>query len=112
MAGFSLARGLANVGGNINVLVRILRTFPGSYRTGVPRLVQAVAQGDHAAVITTCHAPRSACATLGAIAIEDLAAALERSATGLDSEAILKNAQQIHHELIALVGRLAIELGA
>jgi two-component system, sensor histidine kinase and response regulator len=112
VAGFSLARGLSSVGGNINVLVRILRTFLGSYRIGAPGLLQAAAKGDHAAVVTSCHSLRGACASLGATAVEDLAAALERSAAGLDPEALLHSAQVLHNELIGLVGRLAKELGA
>ncbi|MBT9594873.1 MAG: response regulator [Vitreoscilla sp.] len=112
VSGFNLAQGLSNVGGNFNALVRILRTFLGSYRAGAPGLMQAAAMGDHASVVTACHSLRGACATMGAVAVLDLVAALERSAGHLNSEALVMYAQQIHHELIALVDRLAIELGA
>ncbi|WP_164886820.1 PAS domain-containing hybrid sensor histidine kinase/response regulator [Piscinibacter defluvii] len=110
--GFSLAHGLSNVGGKFHVLVRILRTFLGSYRTGVPGLLQAAAAGDRAAVMTICHSLKGACASVGVSTAAELAAALETSATGLPSPAIENSARQIHDELTAVVTRLALELGA
>ena len=111
VVGFSLAEGLANVG-DVGVLVRVLRTFLGNYRKGVPGLLQAAAHGDYAAVMTNCHSLRGACATVGAIVAADLAEALELSAPASTPEALVDGAQEVHGELLALVGRLADELGA
>jgi signal transduction histidine kinase/CheY-like chemotaxis protein/HPt (histidine-containing phosphotransfer) domain-containing protein len=112
VTGFSLARGLVSVGGNLDVLLRILRTFLGNYRSGVPGLLHAAARGDRAAVMTACHSLRGACASVGATATADLAATLEMSSPALPPDALLENAQQIHHELITLIGRLETEIGA
>ncbi len=112
VAGMSLARGLAHVGGDFAMLVRILRTFLGAYRTGVPGLLQAAVQGDRAAVVTACHALRGACGTVGATAMEDLVATLERAAPQLGAAELEASGRRIHDELMALVARLAHELGA
>lgn len=110
--GFSLAHGLANVGGKFPVLVRVLRTFLADYRTGVPGLLQAAAADDRAAVMTICHSLRGACASVGVSAVAELATTLEASSAGLDAQSLRDSSQQIHDALTAVVGRLALELGA
>jgi HPt (histidine-containing phosphotransfer) domain-containing protein len=110
--GFSLAQGLSHLGGKMQVLVRVLRTFLGSYRTGVPGLLLAADRADAAAVMTACHALRGACASIGAAGVADLAAALESTASTLDAQMLAESAQRIHQEIATLVERLADELGA
>jgi HPt (histidine-containing phosphotransfer) domain-containing protein len=62
--------------------------------------------------MTICHALRGASASVGVAVVADLAMALERSAVSMESTALMESARQVHGELIAVVGRLALELGA
>ncbi len=110
--GFSLVQGLSHVANKMDALVRVLRTFLASYRNGVPGLLEAVTRGDRAAIMTSCHSIRGACSTVGVIAAADLAAALELMAESMDVLALTEGAQLVHDELMTVVGRLALELGA
>ncbi|URI07881.1 response regulator [Aquincola tertiaricarbonis] len=110
--GFSLAQALSTVGGRFEAMVRILRTFLGEYRGGVPELVQAAQQVDRPAVVTSCHSLRGACVSVGISGAAARAEALERSTGDLAATDLKDAAQQLHAEVAAVVGRLALELGA
>ncbi len=112
LPGYSLSRGLACIGGDVNRLVKVLKTFIATYRDGDAALLEAANQGDLAGVRTMAHAIRGACATVGAMAISELAEALEQEAafSERDHESIKLMSQQLHLALQGLAQDVAREL--
>jgi two-component system sensor histidine kinase/response regulator len=110
--GFDVARGLANVGGNVQTLERILRRFVQAYRAGDPGLVSSGAAQDLACWRAASHSLRGALATIGATGLlqrmEGFEAALHASA---DLPALAPQAQRAQADLIELASLLDAVLG-
>ena len=112
--GFDSARALANLGGQLPVLVRILQRFAETYHAGLPELLDTAA-GESARVAAwraACHSVRGALATIGAVALEQQASALEAALKATDAHASAQDAaRQLHEGVLAFVARLQAELG-
>jgi two-component system sensor histidine kinase/response regulator len=110
LPGFSLERGLAAVGGRLGVLLRLLRMFAGSYRVGDPALEKALRDADAEAMYVAAHSIRGACATVGAISAEQLAARLEARVRALGPsewpEELAAQMEDLNRELARLSGLL------
>ncbi len=79
--GFDLAAGLAHTGGQLPVLQRALAGFARHDAGGDPALAEAATP---AALRAACHSLRGACAVVGAVALQQQLAELERAASGAD----------------------------
>jgi HPt (histidine-containing phosphotransfer) domain-containing protein len=110
--GYSYAHGLATLGGEPNKLVKILRTFIGRYRSGDAILSEAAEQGDCRAIQRASHSIRSACGSIGALAVAELARALETAAAAEphDAESLQADAQQLGAQLADVAQAIAREL--
>jgi PAS domain S-box-containing protein len=113
MPGYNYAHGLATIGGDPNKLVKILRTFIGRYSSGDAILLEAAEQGDCRAIQRASHSIRSACGSIGALAVAELARALETSAAAEpgDAESLRADAQQLGAQLADVAQAIARELG-
>ena len=105
---FDLASGLRNVGGQMGILVRVLRRFVDTYRGGVPALLAADAPDATARWREACHSLRAACASVGAThlaaQVQDFEHALAGSAADASSHAA--QARRLHEDLAQLAQRL------
>jgi two-component system sensor histidine kinase/response regulator len=115
--GFDVAVALRNVGGRMPTLARVLRGFINTYAQGLPELALAptpevITQWQHAS-----HSLRGACGTLGALQLsqslrqweDDLRSSAD-TGTDADWPALSASAKQANEQLLALVGRLCVEL--
>ena len=107
VAGFDLAIGLRNVGGQLSSLQRVLARFVATYRDGDPVLADAGATTD--ARRHACHSLRGACATIGATRVHDEARALEHALATPSAEHAAQ-APALNATLLALVRQLSAAL--
>jgi PAS domain S-box-containing protein len=108
--GFNFARGLGSAGGDLNRLVRVLRSFIGTYRDGDAALREALVRDDRAALSDAAHSIHGACATVGASSAAELAQALEAAAHKADAPTLDGDAQRVDLELQSLAQAIAREL--
>ena len=109
--GFDLARGLRNVGGQLQTLVRVLHSFVKRYRNGEPAFLRAETQHDVEQWRSACHSLRGACATIGAEPLHQGLQALEQALlSNPDPAAYRAQAQRLHEDLQGLASRLEVEL--
>ena len=104
--GLDVAAGLRNVGGQLGALQRVLGRFVANYRSGEPALAAGSPQ---AARRHACHSLRGACATIGATALREAAAALEQALDGAAEPvppAIDEEARRLDAALVELVRQL------
>ncbi len=78
LPGIDIEQALRSVGGNRNLLVRLLRDFRNDYRDCDERLREAVTKGDLQFVQRTAHTLKGVAGNLGARALQDSADCLER----------------------------------
>ena len=76
IAGLDLELGLARVLGNVSSYARILALFAENHAQDAPRLAQALASGDLAAVMAGAHALKGAAGNVAASALAETAAGL------------------------------------
>ena len=76
IAGLDLELGLARVLGNVSTYARILALFVENHAQDAPRLAQALANGDLAAVVARAHALKGAAGNLAAPGLAETAAGL------------------------------------
>ena len=111
--GFDAALALSHVNGQVPSLVRVLRSFVKAYREGEPVLSTRAAQADVARWRAACHSLRGACGAVGATGLErrlhDFELQLDHT-SGVAS--LAPAAQALHEALVALAGRIGVELDA
>ncbi|MFT3953219.1 MAG: response regulator [Piscinibacter sp.] len=108
LPGLDMAQGLRLVGGQVAVLERVVRRFVETYASGLPALAQSQDAVRWPALL---HSLRGAAASIGAQALADAAAALERALlAGETAEPLAVQARQVHEALQALVARLTAAL--
>jgi PAS domain S-box-containing protein len=114
IGGYSLEQGLTSVGGRLEWLVRLLRSFTARYRDGDPALQLALLACDWRGVAEAAHSVRGACATLGATTAGALAQALEnelaRGVPGPHGPAVNLAVKRLNEELARLSDAITLEL--
>ena len=110
IADYDLAQGLAAMGGDLDRLVRILRSFVRQYGGGDSALRAAAARGDWLALGAAAHSICGACASLGARAASARAEALQLAAPAADVDALRVAAYAIDADLHTLAAAIAHEL--
>ena len=108
--GFDLAQALSHVGGQAEVLARVLARFVTAYAHGEPALVDPAARARWPAC---AHSLRGACAAVGARGPLSALDAFERDlADGVDGPVVAASAQRVHQALLDLVRELGAALGS
>ncbi len=110
IADYDLAHGLATMRGDMDRLVRILRSFVRQYRGGDGALRAAAARGDRPALGAAAHSICGACASLGARAASARAEALQLAAPAADVDALRAAAYAIDADLHRLAAAITHEL--
>jgi PAS domain S-box-containing protein len=113
--GYDVAQGLHGVGGQMAPLARVLRLFVTTYAGGEPGLAGVAEGEDTAATLArwrgASHSIRGACATVGAVALQQHLIEFDKAmAAGVDLQALAAQARQLDEDLQALVARLGAEL--
>jgi PAS domain S-box-containing protein len=111
IAGYDLAAGLRNVGGQLPTLSRVLRQFVRNYRAGEPAFLSPHSQDGVKRWREQCHSLRGACAVIGAtkLPVQLVAFELQLAASG-DAQVLESLARQLHKDLAILAGQLGDEL--
>jgi len=78
IAGLDAADGLARVGGNRKLYVKILRQFAEQQGPALDQVADALANGDHALAERLAHTLKGVAGNIGAAGVQSAAAALER----------------------------------
>jgi CheY-like chemotaxis protein len=110
--GLDLARGLHSVGGRVEILERVLRSFVETYGNGETALL-----GDASAATldrwpALCHSLRGACATIGASSLDEQLRALEHALHGpVDPQRLAASGRHLREDLRELTEQLAVQLG-
>ncbi|MDB6062362.1 MAG: sensor hybrid histidine kinase [Verrucomicrobiaceae bacterium] len=108
--GFSVTHALNYIGGDIEILKRILNTFVKIYRNGEPALLN-ISPASTANWPSVCHSLRGACATIGAFTLGEALKSFERALIGgVDVTVLIPQAALINDALLILVRDLAVEL--
>jgi two-component system, sensor histidine kinase and response regulator len=111
IAGFDLALGLRNVGGQLPLMTRVLNSFVSIYRTGEPALLEAPVAGELSPWRTACHSLRGACATVGASSLQQRLLAFEHALNeAAYTPDMMLQAGALQDELLALTASLEAEL--
>jgi PAS domain S-box-containing protein len=109
--GIDIPLALANLGGSMPALLRVLASFVKAYRAGEPALAQGTTRADVERWITACHSLRGACAAVGATRLQHRLQAFEKKlGPTAEAPALAAEARQFHQDLVALTGRLADEI--
>ena len=111
--GYDVDLAMRSAGGQVPVLVRILRRFVTTYRYGLPALLHATG-AEHELVNRwrlVCHSALGALSAIGATTAARATADLERELRDLGSRAtFIAKGRAVHELVTALATRLAIEL--
>ena len=83
IAGLDQAQGLRQLGGRVELFVRLLRRFAEQYRAALPDLEQLLIRGERTAARRAAHSLKGAAASLGAVELTRL---LETFEAALDSQ--------------------------
>jgi two-component system, sensor histidine kinase and response regulator len=107
--GFDVERAQRNLGGHAHLLGKVLQTFVNSYHpNGAPGLLRAE---DPASLRELCHSLRGACATIGAVGLDDQLQALDEALRDSAPRAAVEQmAQQAHEDLQELTQQLRTAL--
>ena len=107
--GFDLASALRHLGGNTDLLARVLARFVASHRQGLPALAVPAQPDPVPAWRTACHSLRGAAGTLGALRLLPALAPFEDALRApADQPALAAQAAVLNHQLVALVDRLGL----
>jgi len=105
--GLDVKQSLHNVGGQMNMLERVLRSFVGNYAQGAVVFLQPLSDELFARWRATCHSMRGACNTIGATALARELADFEQGLNTTSADAALANrARRLHEDLLLLVTQL------
>ena len=105
--GLDLARGLLSVGGRVDVLERVLRSFVGIYGNGEAAVLRDSTAPALARWPALCHSLRGACAAIGAIALDEQLWALEQQLhAATDPRKLAASGRRLHDELHELTEQL------
>ncbi len=108
LPGLDLDAGLAFVGNNLEVYVRLLNRFVQLHQADVNELVQQAERADHASLSRLAHAIKGGAATLGLTRIAGLAQQLEQETRGDGAGAdIVELARALRTDHAALSRHLA-----
>ncbi len=113
--GLDLQVALQNVGGQVQVLARVLRRFVDTYHYGLPALLDTADEEREGLLRwrTACHSIRGALATIGAAALAARVTALERALeAGTTRSELAPQARQLHQGLLDFVEQLSAALDA
>jgi HPt (histidine-containing phosphotransfer) domain-containing protein len=107
--GFDVERAQRNLGGHAHLLGKVLQTFVNSYHpNGAPGLWPGA---DPASLRELCHSLRGACATIGAVRLDDRLQTIERALRESASSATVEQlAQRAQDELQQLAQALRAAL--
>jgi signal transduction histidine kinase/CheY-like chemotaxis protein len=100
--GLDVAAGLANVGGQLGTLIRILSRFADTYRSGVPMLLRPPSASPPGALQSACHSLRGACAAVGATRLAAMAGEAEAVLVATGGAESVPGASRVQEELVAL----------
>jgi two-component system sensor histidine kinase/response regulator len=107
MAGLDVAAGLKSLRGRTDSYLRLLRKFATGHREDMRQLRQLLDDGDRDSAQRNAHSLKGASGTLGATAIQALAAKLEGAIRGAaDAPTIAMLIDALEVELGTLAGRL------
>jgi CheY-like chemotaxis protein len=104
--GLDIAAGIANVGGDLNHYIQLLRMFLKDARSKFSILEAAPEISSMNAFTTYVHAMKSSLAYIGAKALSGAAAKLEGAGHNVDVGSIMGNLPPFREELAALLGRI------
>jgi CheY-like chemotaxis protein len=111
--GFDVAQGLRNVGGQLRLLARVLRSFVSNYSNGAAMLVDKPGSDAVARWREVCHSLHGACATIGAASLDGALLEFERRLSSTaDPRLLAEQAREVNDKLLLLVGQLRAALEA
>ena len=106
--GFDLTTAMRHLGGNTDLLARVLARFVSSHRQGLPALAAPDQPDPLPAWRAACHGLRGAVGTLGATAMLGQLAPFEQALRQpADAGALARQAAALNAQLVALAERLA-----
>ena len=107
--GFDVASALRDLGGNTDLLARVLARFVASHRQGLPALVAPGQPDPLPAWRAACHSLRGAAGTLGALRLLPALAPFEDALrVPASPPALAAQAALLNRQLVVLVDRLAL----
>ena len=113
IAGLDTNDGLARVGGNRTLYVKILRQFAEQQGPALDHVADALARGDHALAERLAHTLKGVAGNIGATSVQSAAAVLERAIRDRSNADEVKRAeQQVGSVLEPLVAGIRTALGA
>ncbi|MBX3606489.1 MAG: response regulator [Piscinibacter sp.] len=105
--GLDLSTGLRRLGGDVATYARIAQRFAAVYRPAIEAFERCETPAERAACAEACHSLRGACGSVGALALADLALALETSLRSASpDETVRERIRRLEDELAAFVGEL------
>jgi two-component system sensor histidine kinase/response regulator len=109
--GFDLASALRHLGGNTDLLARVLVRFVAGHRQGVPALAVPAQPDPVPAWRAACHSLRGAAGTLGVLRLLPALAPFEDALRApADRPALAAQAATLNRQLVALADRLGREI--
>jgi HPt (histidine-containing phosphotransfer) domain-containing protein len=108
--GFDVTRALQGLGGQVDMLQRVLERFGLTYGSSSPALTGEPGPGEVEALQQASHALRGACAAIGATSLPHALAQFEAQAATGDLPALRSQAEQLNADLQALVAALRAAL--
>ncbi len=109
--GLDLNQALRQLGGQVGVLEKVLRSFVRNYAGGEAGLSTAVAQDNRSTWRHACHSLRGACASIGAASLTQLLTAFERDLEDSEDIAALSvQARTVNEALNDFVAELSAAL--
>jgi HPt (histidine-containing phosphotransfer) domain-containing protein len=113
IAGLDTNDGLARVGGNRTLYVKILRQFAEQQGPALDHIADALARGDHALAERLAHTLKGVAGNVGATSVPSAAAVLERAIRDRSNADEVKRAeQQVRSVLGPLVAGIRTAFGA
>lgn len=101
--GLDVGRAMQDIGSDITLLAQAIEVFVITYRKAPVELIAGI---DEAVLISVCHSLRGACATIGAVQLEQKLLDLERQLTTTPINQLTIRVQTIQCDLSNLVSQL------
>jgi len=109
--GLDAAKGLRQLGGQVQSLERVLRSFARHYAAGEPGLLRAEGDGARLQWRQVCHSLHGACAAVGATQLDMAVREFNRALDAGDTtEALARRAAGLQAQLQRFVAQLALAL--